>query len=80
MNIFYYNRFLSFKQNIKDEIANEFGIESKLLEDIALYYNNINHDKNINAYIDLNYAIKHYKEELDRHEELERWIMELPDM
>jgi len=80
MNLFYYNRFLSFKQNIRDEIANELGIESKLLEEIAIYYSNTNHDNSIDAYIDLNCAIKHYKEELDRHEELERWIMSLPDM
>jgi|LakMenEpi02Apr12_1017379.scaffolds.fasta_scaffold01265_2 hypothetical protein len=80
MNLFYYNRFLSFKQNIRDEIANEFAIKSKLLEDIALYYNNINHDNSMEAHIDLDYAIIHYKEELDRHDELERWIMSLSDM
>lgn len=80
MNIFYYNRFLSFKQNIRDEIAKEFGIDSKLLEDIAIYYNNTNHNISMNPHIDLNYAIKHYKEELHRHEELEKLIMDLPDM
>jgi hypothetical protein len=80
MNLFYYIRFLSFKQYIRDEIAKEFGINGKLLEEIAIYYSNTNHDNSMEAHIDLDYAIKHYNEELHRHEELERWIMSFSNM
>jgi hypothetical protein len=74
MSKFYYNSFLYFNQNIRDDIALEFGLDCNLLNDIALYYNNLYHDNHFDAFIELDYAINHYRDELQKYYELENLI------